>query len=228
MDSTNLEILQNNLGYTFSDLTLLITALTHSSYANEFRKDGAISNERLEFLGDSVLGMTVSSILYSDKENLPEGKMTRLRSELVCERSLAHLAAAIDLGTFIRLGNGEDLGGGRTRPSILADAAEAVLAAMYLDGGLEPVRNFIKTNLVFESALPIEKNTDYKTALQEIIQVKKDQLISYHVIEETGPDHEKHFVVEVRNNNLTIGIGEGKSKKMAEQAAAKTAITRIK
>jgi len=222
-----LEELQNKLGYDFKNTALLCTALTHSSYANENKKSGMTSNERLEFLGDSVLGMTVAALIYKNKPNMPEGQMTRLRAELVCEKSLAALAVTIGLGECLLLGRGEEKGGGRDRPSILADAVEAVLAAVYLDGGIRTVTKLIKMYFAPRLERLETENTDYKTALQEVIQEKQGQNLSYHIINESGPDHQKVFTVEVRLNNKGIGYGTGKSKKDAEQSAAKAALGEI-
>ena len=221
---TKLRILQEKLGYRFKDAGLLQTALTHSSYANEHKSSGGVSNERLEFLGDSVLGMTVAAMIYLGKPNMPEGKMTRLRAELVCEKSLAELSSYFSLGECLLLGRGEEKGGGRARPSILADAAEAVLAAIYLDGGFEPVRSIVKKHLMTLTDHLQQENYDYKTELQELVQEKTGRTLSYHVTEESGPDHMKLFTVEVRLNGEKVGSGEGKSKKEAEQLAAKAAL----
>ncbi|MCL2044860.1 MAG: ribonuclease III [Oscillospiraceae bacterium] len=220
----NLEKLQNILEYSFNDLVLLDTALTHSSYANENRKSGSSSNERLEFLGDSVLGMTVATIIYTADKDMPEGQMTRLRAELVCEKSLVSIATAIDLGSCLHLGKGEEKSGGRLRPSILADALEAVIGAIYLDGGFEPVYSFV-SNFLGEKVSDLEfGQSDYKTRLQEIIQEKACQTLDYRVTGEKGPDHLKIYTVEVRLNHVSIGLGTGKSKKEAEQDAARVAL----
>ena len=216
--------LQKTLGYTFKNPKLLEAALTHSSYANENKKSGAVSNERLEFLGDSVLGMAVSTLIYMTDPNMPEGQMTRLRAELVCEKSLAALAASFGLGECLFLGRGEEKGGGRERPSILADAVEAILAAIYLDGGFEPVKKFIMEHLAPQAERMQFENFDYKTTLQEVVQEKSGQELSYHTTSESGPDHMKSFTVEVRLNGVVLGQGAGSSKKMAEQAAAKSAL----
>jgi ribonuclease-3 len=227
MDEIQLDELQKKLSYRFSDVSLLIAALTHSSYANENKKSGTESNERLEFLGDSVLGMTVADLIYKNKPNMPEGQMTRLRAELVCEKSLAGLARALDLGSCLMLGRGEEKGGGRNRPSILADAVEAILAAIYLDGGLAPVVQLISMHITPRADRLELENTDHKTALQEIVQVKAGQTLSYHVTDERGPDHMKSFSVEVRLNGVYLGDGAGKSKKEAEQLAAKSALAEL-
>ena len=224
MDEQQLDGLQKKLGYRFKDPALLRAALTHSSYANENRKNGMLSNERLEFLGDSVLGMTVAELIFRNMPRMPEGQMTRLRAELVCEKSLASLAAVFGLGESLMLGRGEEKGGGRNRPSILADAVEAVLAAIYIDGGFRPVVKLIKKHLATRIDFGKAESTDYKTTLQEIIQEKPGQVLSYHIIGESGPDHMKSFTVEVRLNGESMGSGSGKSKKEAEQTAAKSAL----
>jgi len=225
MTNIHLDELQNKLNYTFKKPALLITALTHSSYANEHKKDGLISNERLEFLGDSVLGFVVAELIYKHKSSIPEGQMTKLRAELVCEKNLAALAGSLDLGTYLKLGRGEEKGGGRYRPSILADALEAILAAIYLDSGIKPVVSFVKERLFFGVDTINLGTTDYKTTLQEFVQTKPGQILSYHITNETGPDHLKQFTVEVRLNGKFYGEGIGKSKKEAEQSAAMSALT---
>ena len=216
--------LEENLRYEFKNKKLLINALTHSSYANEAR-DGVSSNERLEFLGDSVLSIVVSEFIYKEFNNLPEGELTKLRASLVCEKSLCQFSRELDLGKYLRLGKGEDKGGGRERDSILADAFEAVLAAMYLDGGFNVAKNhvmrFIKNELKHTDD---EVFKDYKTALQEIIQKNPEESVTYILTKESGPDHDKVFEVEVRLNSNTIGKGVGKNKKQAEQSAAKEAL----
>jgi len=227
MNNLNLIELQNKLNYYFDKPALLEAALTHSSYANEHKKDGLISNERLEFLGDSILGLAVAELIYKHKPSTPEGQMTKLRAELVCEKNLASLAESLELGTYLKLGRGEDKGGGRTRPSILADALEAVLAAMYLDSGLNSVMLFVKERLFSEIEIINIETTDYKTTLQELVQMKPGQTLSYHVTGESGPDHMKQFTVEVRLNGKYCGEGVGKSKKEAEQAAAMSALDTI-
>ena len=216
--------LEENLRYEFKNKKLLINALTHSSYANEAR-DGVSSNERLEFLGDSVLSIVVSEYIYKEFNNLPEGELTKLRASLVCEKSLCQFSRELELGKYLRLGKGEDKGGGRERDSILADAFEAVLAAMYLDGGFNVAKNhvmrFIKNELKHTDD---EVFKDYKTALQEIIQKNPEESVTYILTKETGPDHDKVFEVEVRLNSNTIGKGIEKNKKQAEQSAAKEAL----
>ena len=219
-----LKTLQKTLGYKFKNTALLYTALTHSSYSNENKKSGIASNERLEFLGDSVLGMTVAGLIYKNNPDMPEGQMTKLRAELVCEKNLAALALSFRLGDYLILGRGEEKSGGRKRPSILADAVEAVLAAVYLDGGFKPVQSLIVKHLAPKKSISDVANTDFKTVLQEVIQEKAGQTLSYHITDESGPDHMKVFTVEVRLNGANLGIGAGKSKKAAEQAAARAAL----
>ena len=198
--------------------------MTHSSYANERIRNADLSNERLEFLGDSLLGMTVALLIYNNKPALSEGQMTKLRAELVCEKSLAALALELDLGAYLLLGRGEENGGGRSRPSILSDAFEAVIAAIYLDGGYEPVERLI--SVLFSSRInnPSPSNNDFKTRLQEIIQSKHGQTLVYELSSEQGPDHNKSFTIDVKLNGNVIGTGTGKTKKNAEQEAAKAAI----
>ena len=227
MNERQISEIQDKLSYYFSDPELLIQSLTHSSYANENMKNGITSNERLEFLGDSLLGMTVAVLIYENKPELMEGQMTKLRAELVCEKSLAAKANDFGLGAYILLGRGEENGGGRSRPSILADAFEAVLAAIYLDGGFEPTMRFVSDRFRRQLDDPLKSNSDYKTLLQEMIQVKPGQTHVYDIIDETGPDHDKTFTVEVKLNGKPFGTGKGKNKKSAEQAAARAALHNI-
>ena len=216
--------LEEAIGYHFQDISLLENALTHSSYANERWHNSLRSNERLEFLGDSILGMIVADHLYRNFPDRPEGELTRMRADMVCEQSLAVVANRIHLGSHLMLGHGEEQGGGRNRNSILADAVESVIAACYLDGGYAAALNFVNTFVL--SDIPVEKyhNADYKTALQEKVQQKKHQVLSYHLIGEEGPDHDKRFLVEVRLNGTVVGQGSGTSKKRAEQDAARVAL----
>ena len=221
---TKMQELEKKLEYEFKDKSLLVNALTHSSYANENRKSGAESNERLEFLGDSILGMVVAEFLYKRYGDMPEGRMTRFRAELVCERSLHAVAEEINLGAYISLGRGEEQGGGRTRPSILADAVEAVLAAVYLDGGFDAAKRIID-RFILTNALDGEYDSaDYKTRLQEYLQRGGAQDITYAMVSERGPDHMKTFTAQVALNGEPLGTGEGHSKKSAEQAAARSAL----
>ena len=220
--------LEEKLNYSFKNRTLLLTALSHSSYANENKGKGIMSNERLEFLGDSVLGQVVASHLYLSYPKMPEGQMTKRRAELVCEHSLFCVAQALELGSFMRLGKGEEQSGGRQRESILADAVEALIAALYLDGGLLVARDFIKRMILTQDDM-LEKQqvSDYKTALQELIQRKAGQNLSYETISEKGPDHKKTFTVQVSLNGNPIGCGCGHTKKEAEQEAAKNGMEAI-
>ena len=214
------EALERVLGHAFRNRALLETALTHTSFANEARH-GTKHNERLEFLGDSVLSIVVAEYLFTHS-SLPEGDLTRMRASLVCEAALFGFAQKIDLGRWLRLGHGEELGGGRTRPSVVSDAFEAVIAALYLDGG-EAARAFILP-FVTSALTKQSAEEDYKTKLQEIVQQNPSERLRYVVASQTGPDHDKHFVVEVHLNSNCIGSGEGHSKKQAEQAAAKEAL----
>ena len=218
--------LEKKLNYTFRDPALLSEALSHSSYANEHRSAGLNSNERLEFLGDSVLGFVTAEFLFVQHPNLPEGDLTRIRAALVCEQSLYEVARKLDLGSYLKLGRGEEAGGGRKRTSILADATEAVFAAVYLDGGIGAASALIHRLLLDaekEEAVE-ERRKDYKTALQELIQRTPGRTITYQLVEETGPDHCRVFVMEVSVDGQVSGRGEGRSKKEAEQAAAKAAL----
>ena len=221
--------LEEKLRYTFRDKSLLENALRHSSYANESKDPRITSNERLEFLGDSVLGFVTAKHLYQNFPQLPEGKMTKLRAELVCEHALHAVAVELDLGSYIRLGKGEESSGGRTRPSILADAVESIIAAMFLDGGMEAAEPFILDRVlsVLEKGLPVA-STDNKTKLQELVQQKSGRVLSYEVTGESGPDHRKEFTVSVMVNGQPVGSGKGRTKKEAEQAAAGDALGKLK
>lgn len=219
--------LEAKLGYTFQNEALLRHALTHSSYANEHRNEGLTSNERLEFLGDSVLGMVVADHLYHTHPDMPEGELTRTRAALVCEGSLYDIAKDLNLGDYLRLGKGEDAGGGRRRPSILADAVESLLAAVYLDGGIEPARKIIQM-LILDREVERAVDRDYKTALQELVQRKPGNAITYQLVRESGPDHCRLFEMEVSIGGIPAGQGEGRTKKEAEQMAAKAAIEKMK
>ena len=219
--------LENALGYRFKNIILLQNALTHSSYANETWHDSLRSNERLEFLGDSILGMVVAEYLYRTFPERPEGELTRMRADMVCERALAKVANRLELGNHLLLGHGEDQGGGRTRASILADAMESVIAACFLDSGMDAARKLIETFILCEVPVTKLNNADYKTALQERVQQKKDQTIAYRLIGESGPDHDKSFQVEVLLNEQVVGTGTGTSKKRAEQDAARDAMEQL-
>lgn len=218
----NLSDFENKIGYTFKNIRLLETALTHSSYANE-KQTLRDCNERLEFLGDSVLGVITAEYFYHNVKHLPEGEMTKKRAACVCEKSLYGFAKEIELGKYIFLGRGEENTGGRNRPSILADAFEAVIAAIYLDGGLDEVRKFV-LDFIKKAATQQINIRDYKTELQEIIQKNPDEHLTYVLVGESGPDHDKRFEVEVNLNSNVIGCGKGRSKKLAEQQAAKQAL----
>lgn len=223
-----MEALQKTIAYTFQDPTLLSTALNHSSYANERRGNSEKSNERLEFLGDSVLGFVVANHLYRKFPEFPEGRMTRLRAELVCEQSLHAVAEQIQLGRYIKLGKGEEHTGGRTRPSILADAVEAVIAALYLDGGIAAAKTFIETYILNDLDEGVDQaRTDYKTTLQELVQRQSGQVLAYEMIGERGPEHNKLFTAQVVLNGQAVGTGDGHTKKAAEQAAAKCALNAL-
>ena len=209
------EELQEVLHYTFKNPALLRIALTHTSYANE-SKVATTHNERLEFLGDSVLSVVVADYLFH-QSGRPEGELTRMRASLVSEDALFQFAQEIQLGEYLRLGHGEDLGGGRSRPSVVSDAFEAVIAALYLDGGMEAARNFI---LPFITEGKTAED-DYKTRLQEVVQQDPSAVLKYEVTGETGPDHNKQFTVCVWRNGELLAEGRGRSKKAAEQHAAK-------
>ena len=218
--------LEQKLNYTFRDPKLLSEALSHSSYANEHRSARLSSNERLEFLGDSVLGFVTAEYLFVQHPDLPEGDLTRIRAALVCEQSLYEVARKLDLGRYLKLGRGEEAGGGRERTSILADATEAVFAAVYLDGGIGAASVLIHRCLLNaeREELVEERRRDYKTALQELVQRQADQVLTYRMIGEQGPDHAKTFQAQVLLNDKPLGSGFGHSKKEAEQAAAKAAL----
>jgi ribonuclease III, bacterial len=218
--------LENKLNYTFRDRALLSEALNHSSYANEHRSAHLCSNERLEFLGDAVLGFVTAEFLFLQHPDLPEGDLTRIRAALVCEQSLYEVAQKLELGRYLKLGRGEEAGGGRTRTSILADATEAVFAAVYLDGGLSAASALIHRVLldVEREEVVEERRRDFKTELQELVQRQADQVLLYRMTGEQGPDHDKTFTADVLLNGKTVGSGAGHSKKEAEQAAARAAL----
>ena len=221
--------LEKKLNYTFRDPGLLGEALSHSSYANEHRSAGLRSNERLEFLGDSVLGFVTAEFLFLQHPDLPEGDLTRIRAALVCEQSWYEVARKLDLGRYLKLGRGEEAGGGRERTSILADATEAVFAAVYLDGGIGAASTLIHRVLLDAEKEEVveERRRDYKTALQELVQRQADQVLTYRMIGEEGPDHDKTFLAEVLLNGIQVGTGSGHSKKEAEQSAAKAALRKL-
>ena len=222
-----LKDLEAVIGYKFRNISLLQNALTHSSYANERWHNSLLSNERLEFLGDSVLGMLVAEYLYRNFPNRPEGELTRMRADMVCEQTLAAAAERISLGKHLLLGHGEEQGGGRTRSSILADAMESVIAASFLDGGMEAALQIVRTFIFVEVPVTKLHNADYKTQLQEMVQQKKNQTLSYELVGQSGPDHDKKFDVKVMLNGTVVGFGSGSSKKRAEQDAARAAIEKL-
>ncbi|QEK12025.1 ribonuclease III [Crassaminicella thermophila] len=219
----------NLLGYTFNNINLLNEALTHSSYANENKKRNLKYNERLEFLGDSVLSIVISDYLYNSLPNLQEGELTKIRASIVCEPSLAECSINMDIGKYLLLGKGEEVTGGRQRVSVLADTFEAIIGAMYLDGGLTNVKQFILRSLkkTIEDAIEGKIFKDYKTHLQEIVQSVNTEKIMYEVVNEEGPDHNKVFYVHVKIGEKVLGKGSGKSKKEAEQNAAKEALKKV-
>ena len=221
--NSDLSGIEKRIGYVFADKELLKEALTHSSYANEMR-NGVKCNERMEFLGDAVLSIVTAELLYTKFPDMPEGELSKLRSSLVCTAELSGFAREIDLGNYLYLGKGELHSGGRERPSILENAFEALIAAVYLDGGMEKAKAHILRFL--NSALENHKMNfkDYKTVLQEVVQQNPDETLNYVTVGESGPDHDKRFEVEVHLNSNVIGRGAGKSKKQAEQEAAREAL----
>lgn len=222
-----LEEFEKKIGYTFSDKSLLKNALTHTSYAYEHKVE---SNEKLEFLGDAILEFVTSKYLYKNLKQLREGEMTKVRASVVCEESLYHIASKLGFSDFLYLGKSEIINNGKHRPAILADSVEAVIAAMYLDAGIEPVETFIIDNL--KDAIAIASKhvgmKDYKTVLQEKLQEHGEVHIQYEIIKESGPDHDKRFTAQVKYNGEILAIGEGTSKKTAEMEAAKIAISKFK
>lgn len=220
-------MLKEKIGYHFQNNVLFRKAMTHSSYANEQRARHLQNNERLEFLGDSVLGFVTADYLYNHYPELPEGELTKLRAAVVCEQTLYEIAKELGIDQEIKLGHGEETGGGRRRPSILADAVEALLGAIYLDGGIEPARAFV---LSFVPRKADEARhggvfKDYKTMLQEIVQKNRQETLEYRLAEESGPDHDKQFTMELLLNSNVFASGVGRSKKEAEQMAAKQALS---
>ena len=233
LDANRLQALSElcqTLEFAFSDYKLLHQALIHTSFANETKGANIRHNERLEFLGDAVLDLIVSSYLFSQCPQLPEGELTKARAQVVCEHTLAKRALELGLGEYLLLGKGEALSGGRERISILADAFEAVIGAVYLDGGFRSAAKYVLNQLKTELVL-VEHGDylkDYKTWLQEIVQKNNDSKIAYEVINERGPDHDKSFEVAVLVNGERMGSGWGKSKKEAEQHAAKQALVKLR
>ena len=223
-----METLESRINYKFKNIGLLKTALTHSSYVNEHPREHAECYERLEFLGDSILGMVTAELLFRWAPSLPEGKMTRIRAELVCEESLHHVAIELGLGQWMRLGRGEENSNGRERPSILADMVEAVIAAIYLDGGMESATRFIRRCVLNHADdFILNRSRDNKTELQESVQQQTGSTIRYEMTGESGPDHNKRFSYAVYVNEVLAGEGEGRTKKEAEQAAAGSALQQM-
>ena len=220
--------LEAALGYKFQNITLLQNALTHSSYANERWHNSLLSNERLEFLGDSILGMAVAEYLFKQFPDRPEGDLTRMRADMVCETSLAAIASRLKLGEHLLLGHGEERFGGRSRASILADAVESVIAASFLDGGMEAAKGIIQRFVLCNVPATKLQNVDHKTALQELVQQKRNQTLCYRLVGESGPDHDKVFTAQVLLNDNVVGEGTGSSKKRAEQDAARAALEKLK
>lgn len=219
--------LEKAIGYTFGDKELLMNALTHASYCNENRtNEGTLpSNERLEFLGDSVLSLIVSDYIYKNYRSFDEGDLTKIRAAVVCENTLAIFARRIDLGDYILLGKGEEASDGRKRKSILSDAFEALIAAVYLDGGLEKAREFLLPRVNEAAVISMKKGTeDYKSRLQRMAQETPEEILEYVTVNEEGPPHDKRFTVEARLNSNVLGVGIGRSKREAEQQAAKKAL----
>lgn len=220
---------EKNINYKFKNPALLREALTHSSFSNERKENAVHNNERLEFLGDAVLSIVISDYLFKNHTDLPEGELTKIRSKIVCEATLGECSRRIDLGEFMFFGKGEEMTGGRKRTSILADAFEALIASIYLDGGIDHASQFIMSFMkdFISNAINGKVFLDYKTHLQEIVQIRKDNKIKYEIIGEEGPDHCKLFYTQVKLNDIVIGYGKGRSKKEAEQEAAKMAIEKL-
>lgn len=227
IDTKDLKEFENSIKYKFHNIEILEKSLTHSSYSNEDKAYNKVNNERLEFLGDAVLGVSVSRFIFDKFPNYPEGDLTKLRSQVVCEDTLSLVAGNLNLGKYLLLGKGEEASGGRERKSILADAVEAVIAAIYLDGGYKEAEKFVLDNITNYIQLAVKGKvvTDFKSYLQEYYQSKSQVCkIRYLVTKEEGPDHEKMFHVNVVVNKKVVGKGAGKSKKIAEQNAAKDAL----
>jgi len=221
--------LEDVIGYKFNDIGKLFLALTHSSFANEKRSENLKSNERLEFLGDSVLNIITSDYIYRNYPELPEGEMTKTRAAMVCEASLMLCANKIRLGEYLFLGRGEENTGGRTRTSILSDAFEALIGAIYLDGGITAADEFIKRTMqeIYQNINSKSVFNDYKTQFQEIIQKQSDDRIKYRILDEKGPDHDKVFTAQLLVGDKPYGTGTGRTKKEAEQNAAKNALDKM-
>lgn len=226
---SNIGVFEDTIKYSFNNKSLLVCALTHSSYANE-HKYGAVCNERLEFLGDAVLDLVVSRYIYECFEEMPEGDLTKVRAGVVCESALAKEARKIGIGDYLRLGRGEEASGGRDRDSLLADAFEAIIGAIYLDGGMESAQRYI-LGVMKPDIYSMRSNYKYidcKTALQEVIQKTSKNPPCYNIVSEKGPDHDKEFLAEVCHNGRVLGKGRGKTKREAEQSAANDALGGLK
>ena len=221
-----LEKLEKALGYHYKDQGLLKRALSHASYANETHQNPLFSYERLEFLGDSILSFVTADYLYHTFPDKLEGELTKIRAELVCEKNLSDVARELSLGDYLLLGHGEGQGGGRSRSGTLCDVVESLIAAAYLDSGFEAAKGII-VRLILPKLTSVLSTRDYKTELQELVQRKKNQVITYELVGESGPDHCKEFFVRVLLNGDAVGEGSGSSKKRAEQAAAKMAIEKL-
>ena len=225
--NNNIKELEQVIGYKFKDNKLLVQAMTHSSYVNEKHLKKTDCNERIEFLGDAVLELVSSEYLFFENRNMPEGELTKMRASMVCEKALAFCARDLDLGSFLLLGKGEDATGGRKRESITSDALEALIGAIYLDGGFANAKEFILKHILND----LEGKRlfyDSKTILQEMVQGNLEQAVTYHLIGEEGPDHDKSFKVEVCIGEKICGTGIGRTKKAAEQEAAYQAILRLR
>lgn len=220
---------QGKIDYFFGDEKLLREALTHTSYINENRKRSLKPNERLEFLGDSILGVIISIYLFQKRTDLPEGELSKIRASIVCEDSLHQVAKKIDVGKYLYMGKGEEMTGGRKRGSILSDVVEAIIAAIYLDGGMEEASRFIFSHMqdIIDKAARGKLDKDYKTQLQELIQRQPGKSLEYRLIGEKGPDHCKFFTVELLINGEQEAVGEGRSKKEAEKQAARSALEKF-
>ncbi len=228
-DDKRIVQLEQIIGYVFRDRGVLLEAITHRSYANENRMVRMKDNERLEFLGDAIVDLQISQYLFNKYPDMPEGNLSKIRASIVCEGSLAKVARSIALGRYILLGKGEEMTGGRERASILADLFEAVAGALLVDGGTEAVTQFLTRTLIasVDDVALADLYTDYKTLLQEVIQKESTVQLRYEVVDEKGPDHEKHFYVKVYHKEVCLGEGVGKSKKEAEQQAAKRALQKL-
>lgn len=219
--------IEQNIQYEFNNKSLLKQALSHSSFINEMKKTGMESYERLEFLGDAVLELITSEFLFENYKELTEGQLTKLRASIVCEFTLSAVSEMLQFGEYVLLSKGEELTGGRNRSSILCDLFESVLGAIYLDGGMEPARTYVKTFLLTD----IENKSlfyDAKTTLQEMVQKDGKGVVTYEILEESGPDHNKKFVTEVSVDGVPLAQGEGSSKKNAQQMAAYKAILKLR